>query len=44
VEGDLEVPDPYYGEQDGFDQVLELIEAAVPGLLEEARRGLKARG
>jgi low molecular weight protein-tyrosine phosphatase len=43
-EGDLDVPDPYYGEQDGFDQVLELIEAAVPGMLDEVRRGLKARG
>lgn len=31
--GDLEVPDPYYGEDDGFATVLAMIEAASPGLL-----------
>ncbi|MEU1629974.1 low molecular weight protein-tyrosine-phosphatase [Streptomyces sp. NPDC020096] len=30
---DLDVPDPYYGGPDGFDEVLAMIEAAVPGLL-----------
>lgn len=34
-----EVPDPYYGGEDGFEQVLDLIEAAVDGFLLE----LKAR-
>ena len=28
-----EVPDPYYGGPDGFAEVLEMIRAAVPGLL-----------
>ena len=32
--GDLnEVPDPYYGESDGFDHVLDLVEEAAQGLL-----------
>jgi protein-tyrosine phosphatase len=29
----LDVPDPYYGDRDGFVTVLEMIEAATPGLL-----------
>jgi protein-tyrosine phosphatase len=29
----LDVPDPYYGDRDGFVAVLEMIEAATPGLL-----------
>jgi protein-tyrosine phosphatase len=35
VDGDLagEVPDPYYGEMNGFEAVLDLIEDAVGGLL-----------
>ncbi|MFD7919245.1 low molecular weight protein-tyrosine-phosphatase [Streptomyces sp. NPDC059740] len=36
-ETDLDVPDPYYGGQDGFEEVLAMIEAAVPGLLEWVR-------
>ncbi len=32
-----EVPDPYYGGPEGFAQVLELLEAAGAGLLEELR-------
>jgi protein-tyrosine phosphatase len=31
---DLDVPDPYYGGEDGFDRVLDLVEAACRGLLE----------
>jgi len=31
--GDLEIPDPYYGGPDGFEQVLDLCEAACRGLL-----------
>ncbi|AXK37760.1 low molecular weight phosphotyrosine protein phosphatase [Streptomyces armeniacus] len=31
----LDVPDPYYGGARGFDDCLELIEAAMPGLLAE---------
>jgi protein-tyrosine phosphatase len=35
--GDLDVPDPYYGKRDGFTEVLAMIEAAVPGLLDWVR-------
>jgi protein-tyrosine phosphatase len=35
---DLDVPDPYYGGPRGFDTVLDLVEAACEGLLEEVRR------
>ena len=37
--GDLDVPDPYYGEGDGFDAVFELVHAACEGLLEQLRDG-----
>ena len=33
ADGSLDVPDPYYGDH-GFDDVLTMIEAAMPGLLE----------
>lgn len=32
-----EVPDPYYGEGDGFETVLDMIEAASAGLLADIR-------
>lgn len=32
-----EVPDPYYGGPAGFDRVLDMIEAAAEGLLEDIR-------
>ncbi len=35
-----EVPDPYYGGSSGFDRVLDLVEAAAEGLLEDIRRHL----
>jgi low molecular weight protein-tyrosine phosphatase len=35
--GDLDVPDPYYGGVDGFEDVLDLVEAATRGLLAELR-------
>ncbi|MEA2444674.1 MAG: low molecular weight protein-tyrosine phosphatase [Thermoleophilales bacterium] len=38
--GDLDVPDPYYGGPDGFDEVLDMIDAATRGLLEHVRREL----
>ncbi len=38
--GDLPVPDPYYGEGDGFALVYELVQAACRGLLEELRPSL----
>jgi protein-tyrosine phosphatase len=31
--GDLEVPDPYYGGERGFEDVLDLVDAACRGLL-----------
>lgn len=33
-----EVPDPYYGEHDGFEHVLDLVEDAAEGLLNELVR------
>ena len=33
-----EVPDPYYGGADGFERVLDMVEDAAQGLLEEIRR------
>jgi protein-tyrosine phosphatase len=33
-----DVPDPYYGDQAGFETVLDLVEAAAPGLLDELMR------
>jgi len=38
--GDLDVPDPYYGDGDGFTDVLGMIEAATPGLLDWVRARL----
>ena len=38
--GILEVPDPYYGGAQGFEEVLDLVEDAADGLLE--RLGLPA--
>lgn len=34
-----EVPDPYYGGEDGFEQVLDMIEDATEGLLIDLRAG-----
>jgi protein-tyrosine phosphatase len=38
--GDLDVPDPYYGGPDGFTDVMAMVEAAMPGLLEYVRAQL----
>jgi protein-tyrosine phosphatase len=35
-----EVPDPYYGGRDGFEEVLDMVEAAGESLLEVIRRDL----
>ena len=32
-----EVPDPYYGDDEGFTEVLDMVQAAVPGLLDWVR-------
>jgi protein-tyrosine phosphatase len=39
VGDDLDVPDPYYGGEDGFDEVFALVQAACVGLLEQIRAG-----
>jgi protein-tyrosine phosphatase len=36
-DANLDVPDPYYGGKDGFEHVLDLVEAAAEGLVAEAR-------
>jgi protein-tyrosine phosphatase len=36
---DLDVPDPYYGDGDGFELVLDQVQAACAGLLDALRRG-----
>ncbi|KPI07751.1 protein tyrosine phosphatase [Actinobacteria bacterium OK074] len=40
---DLDVPDPYYGGQDGFEACLEMVEAASEGLLDAVREHVKGR-
>jgi protein-tyrosine phosphatase len=37
--GDLDVPDPYYGDGDGFERVLDHVQAACAGLLAQVRAG-----
>jgi protein-tyrosine phosphatase len=32
-----ELPDPYYGGPGGFDEVIDMVEAAMPGLVERVR-------
>jgi protein-tyrosine phosphatase len=36
-EGPGDVPDPYYGGEDGFEEVLDMVERSCEGLLEELR-------
>lgn len=38
-----EVPDPYYGGDEGFERVLDLVEAGARGLLAEIRGQLRAQ-
>ncbi|CAL9511009.1 putative low molecular weight protein-tyrosine-phosphatase [Streptomyces sp. enrichment culture] len=40
---DLDVPDPYYGAADGFDECLEMVEAASTGLLAAVREQVEGR-
>jgi len=37
-----EVPDPYYGGPNGFEEVLDLVEAAARGLLSDLRQRARA--
>jgi len=39
----LDVPDPYYGGEEGFETVLDLLEDACAGLLEDLLRGRAGR-
>jgi protein-tyrosine phosphatase len=39
-----DVPDPYYGEADGFERVLDLIEAAAEGVLSHVVAVLEGQG
>ncbi|MEG3629881.1 low molecular weight protein-tyrosine-phosphatase [Streptomyces poriticola] len=41
--GDLDVPDPYYGGADGFEECLEMVVAASQGLLAEVREQVEGR-
>ncbi|WP_196791282.1 low molecular weight protein-tyrosine-phosphatase [Motilibacter aurantiacus] len=40
---DLDVADPYYGDDAGFELTLDQVEAAAPGILEHVRAWLAAR-
>ncbi|GAA2777506.1 low molecular weight protein-tyrosine-phosphatase [Streptomyces rameus] len=40
---DLDVPDPYYGGREGFEECLERVEAASTGLLAAVREELEGR-
>jgi len=40
--GPEDVPDPYYGGPNGFEEVLDLVEAATRGLLAHLRQGSRA--
>ncbi|MFI2632037.1 low molecular weight protein-tyrosine-phosphatase [Streptomyces collinus] len=40
---DLDVPDPYYGGTDGFEECLEMAEAASTGLLAAVREHVEGR-
>jgi protein-tyrosine phosphatase len=39
---DLDVPDPYYGDDDGFERVLDHVQAACAGLLAQIRADMPA--
>ncbi|MER6026381.1 low molecular weight protein-tyrosine-phosphatase [Streptomyces sp. NPDC001851] len=40
---DLDVPDPYYGQRNGFEECLEMVETASVGLLAAVREQLEGR-
>ncbi|MCL6550279.1 MAG: low molecular weight phosphotyrosine protein phosphatase [Acidothermus cellulolyticus] len=43
ADGDVDVPDPYYGGPEGFDTVLAMIERSCAALVDELERRLTAR-
>jgi protein-tyrosine phosphatase len=42
ADGQLDVPDPYYGGASGFDRVLDMIEAGCRGLLDEVTAAVRS--
>lgn len=40
---DLDVPDPYYGGVEGFEECLEMVERASEGLLDAVREQVEGR-
>lgn len=40
---DQDVPDPYYGDRDGFEECLKMVEAASDGLLDAVRDAVEGR-
>ncbi|MCF3118490.1 low molecular weight protein-tyrosine-phosphatase [Streptomyces silaceus] len=40
---DLDVPDPYYGDFEGFEECLRMVEAASEGLLDAVREAVERR-
>ncbi|KRD21248.1 MULTISPECIES: low molecular weight protein-tyrosine-phosphatase [unclassified Streptomyces] len=43
ADGDLDVPDPYYGGREGFEECLEMVEEASDGLLAAVRDDVEGR-
>ncbi|EST28628.1 low molecular weight protein-tyrosine-phosphatase [Streptomyces roseochromogenus] len=43
ADDDLDVPDPYYGRRDGFEECLKMVETASAGLLTAVREQLGGR-
>lgn len=43
-EDDQGIADPWYGDTDGFEETWEMIEAALPGIVEHVRAQLDSRG
>ncbi|MFJ8110186.1 low molecular weight protein-tyrosine-phosphatase [Streptomyces sp. NPDC096132] len=43
AQDDLDVPDPYYGGRDGFEECLEMVEVASSGLLTAVSEDLEGR-
>ena len=41
ADGELDVPDPYYGGEDGFDEVVGIVERSCRALLEEISPAVK---
>ncbi|MFI5818793.1 low molecular weight protein-tyrosine-phosphatase [Streptomyces rishiriensis] len=43
ADDDLDVPDPYYGGRDGFEECLEMVEEASTGLLSAVREDVEGQ-